>query len=375
VGQIVSGLLLEYFSWQSIFWVVVPVVVLALVAGAWLVPTSRDPEHAPLDVVGSLLSVAGLGGLLYAIIEAPNAGLTSGLSLGVGAASLLFIALFVWWERRSRHPMLPVEFFREGAFTAGNIVLALVFFYMFATFFVVTQYLQFVQDFSPVEAGVRFLPLGVGLIVGAPNSARLVARFSAMPVIIVGLLLMGSAFASFALLQVEDPNWRIGSTFFVAGLGMGLSMTPATTLIMTSIPARKAGIGSSMNDTSREVGGAFGVAILGTILKASYVSRLEDAVPTTLTQAQRAAAETGLGGALAVAAAMGPDGAMFANAAREAFVGAMAPAFWTAVATVAATAVFVIVFFPRSSTERRASTHSGFDVDTQTRQTALRRTV
>jgi len=363
LGQISSGVLLEYFGWQSVFWTVVPIVALALLAGVRFVPKSRDPALAPLDVVGGVLSVVALGGLLYAIIEGPNAGWMSPPILGVGALSLVVAVVFVWWERRNTHPMLPLEFFSDRGFSAGNVVIASVFFCAFATFFVITQYLQFVQSFSPLEAGVRFLPLGVGLIVGSPYSARLLARVGAAPTVASGLLLVSGALASLAMLGSEDQYWRLGVALFVAGLGIGLSMPPATTVVMASVPAGKAGIGSSMGDTSRQVGGAFGVAILGSLLKASYVSQLEDVLPAGLTAAQRAAAEAGLGGALAVAAGMGPQGAALAQAAREAFVGAMAPAFWLAVASVMATVAFVVLFFPRGSDTQKALANTAVEFD------------
>lgn len=347
IGLISSGWLLEQFAWRSIFWLNVPIVTASLVAGWWLVPTSRDPDQAPLDIVGSTLSILALGGLLFAIIEGPNEGWTSPLIVGTGIISLLVLAVFVGWERRSDHPMLPMRFFSERGFNAGTIVILLTFFAMFATFFVLTQYIQFVQGYSPLEAGIRFLPLGLGMVLGAPNSDRLVRRLGAAPVVTTGLVLVAGGLASLALLEAGDGYWRVGTTFVLMGVGMGLSMAPATTVIMSSIPARKAGVGSSMNDTAREVGGAFGIAILGTILKDVYVTKVRDVFPAGMPDTAKAAAETGVGQALAVAADMGPEGAAFAAAAKAAFASAMTTAFWTASAIVVVAALVVFTFFPR----------------------------
>jgi EmrB/QacA subfamily drug resistance transporter len=343
LGQLSSGLLLEQFDWRSIFWIVVPIAAVAVLAGIKLVPTSRDPDQAPLDVVGSVLSILGLGALLYTIIEGPTQDWTSPTTLGAGIFASLAIVAFVWWERHTSQPMLPIDFFGERSFAAGNLVVGLVFFCMFAMFLVVTQYMQLVQAVSPLEAAFRFLPLGFGLMMGAPGSAPLAARFGAAPIVALGLLLGGSALGSFALLQVDEPYWRVGASLFAAGLGMGLSMTPATTLIMSSVPARKAGIGSSMNDASREVGGALGVAVLGTIQKTAYAGALAGVIPAGVADAQRVTAETGLGGALAVARGLGPEGYAFAQSARDAFVAAMAPTFLTALACAAAAALLVLV--------------------------------
>jgi hypothetical protein len=234
---------------------------------------------------------------------------------------------------------------------------------MFAMFFVVTQYMQLVQAVSPLEAALRFLPLGLGLMVGAPSSAQLAARFGAAPIVAIGLLLGGGALGSFALLQADEPYWRVGGSLFVAGLGMGLSMTPATTMIMSSVPAHKAGIGSSMNDTSREVGGALGVAILGTIQKTYYESALTGVIPAGLADAQRAIAESGLGGALAVARSIGPEGSAFAQSARDAFVAAMAPTFWAAFACAAAAAIGVLVVDRRNREPARPPVRAELKAD------------
>jgi EmrB/QacA subfamily drug resistance transporter len=371
LGQVSSGLLLELFDWRSIFWIVVPIAAVAALGGIKLVPTSRDTDKVPLDLVGSILSTFGLGALLYAIIEGPTQGWESPATIGAGVVSFLAIVLFVRWERHTAHPMLPIELFGERSFTAGNLVVGLAFFSVFAMFFVVTQYMQFVQAVSPLEAALRFLPLGLGLMIGAPSSAQLAARFGATRIVAIGLLIGGGALGSFALLQADEPYWRLGASLFVAGLGLGLSMTPATTLIMSSVPTRKAGIGSSMNDTSREVGGALGVAVLGTIQKTYYASAVAGVIPAGLADAQRVIAESGLGGALAVAESIGPEGSAFAQSARDAFVAAMAPTFWTAFACAAAAALGVLAVFRRSSDPARAPMDSRPKVESGPRSEAV----
>ncbi len=348
IGIISSGWLLEHFSWNSIFWLNVPVAAVALLAGLALVPTSRDPNQSPLDIIGSILSIFALGGILYAIIEGPESGWTSPLIMTVGLGSIALGFVFVWWEKRTKHPMLPMSFFKERGFNSGVSAVALVFFAMFAVFFVLTQYIQFIQGFSPLAAGVRFLPLGLGMIAGAPNSDRLVKRFGARRVVGAGMFIAAIGLTSLGFLPVDAPYWRLGATLVLLGAGMGLTMAPATAVIMSSIPAAKAGVGSSMNDTAREVGGAFGIAILGTILKDIFSRDIRNGLPSTLSPEQTELASSGLGKALALARQVGgPEGAQIASVAKQAFVDAMAPAFWSAAALVLVAAVLVTIYFPR----------------------------
>lgn len=352
IGPIVGGWLLEHFWWGSIFFLNVPLIFAALVLGLFLVPNSKDPTHQALDPVGAVLSIVTLGSLLYAIIEGPQEGWTDPLILAGFAVFVLGATAFVWWELRADHPMLDVRLFRKPSMSVGVSSISMAFFALFGMFFLLTQYLQFVQGYSPLDAGVRTLPLAFGLILSSPNSDRFARRFGANKVVAAGLVLVTLGFVSLTLLQVDTSYPVIGFTLFVLGLGMGSAMAPSTGSIMNSLPLAKAGVGSAVNDTSREIGGAVGIAVLGSILNSGYRARVSDAVPAVAPDDLKEAVGEGIGVALEVARslperlaelAQGPlanrlDPAEIAanivRTAKEAYVGGMRSSF--AVAAVIA---------------------------------------
>ncbi len=346
IGPIAGGWLLEHFWWGSVFLLNVPVVIVALAAGRVLVPRSSDPAHPPLDPRGALLSVVGLGALLYAIIEAPSHGWTDVRTVLAFAFAVAVLATFGWWERRAEHPMLDLDLFRDRRFTAASAAITLTFFAMFGTFFLLTQYLQLVVGYSAFQAGLRTLPMALSMMVVAPSSARVVERFGARRVIVTGLLLVTAGLLSLSLLDASTPYFRLALSLVVLALGMGLTMPPSTTLIMTSLPLGKAGVGSAVNDTTRELGGALGVAILGSLLASSYKSGLSsalDGVPAPAVEAARSS----LGGALAVAERLGGGvGGALGDAARSAFVDGLGIAVLVGAAMTLLGAAFVAWYLP-----------------------------
>lgn len=313
IGPIVGGWLLEHFWWGSIFLLNVPVIVAALVLAFFLVPNSKDPTHQSLDPVGAVLSIVTLGSLLFAIIEGPQEGWADPLILAGFAAFVVGATAFVWWELRADHPMLDVRLFKKPSMSVGVSSISMAFFAMFGMFFLLTQYLQFVQGYSPLAAGVRTLPLAFGLIVSSPNSDRFARRFGANKVVAAGLVLVTLGFVSLTLLQVDSAYVRIGVTLFVLGLGMGSAMAPSTGSIMNSLPLAKAGVGSAVNDTSREVGGAVGIAVLGSILNSGYRARISDAVPAVAPEGLKSAVGEGIGVAIEVAKSLPERLAEFAQ--------------------------------------------------------------
>ncbi|HLT16268.1 MAG TPA: DHA2 family efflux MFS transporter permease subunit [Acidimicrobiales bacterium] len=319
LGPIASGFLLEHFWWGSVFLVNVPVLLLALVAGKVLVPTSRDPEQPPLDVPGALLSIAGLSALVYAIIEGPVRGWASTETIGTFAGAGLLLVLFAIRELRAEHPMLDLRYFRDARFSAASGGITMIFFAMFGTFFLVSQYFQLVLGFSPLEAGLLQLPMGFVMMLVSPQVPGLVARFGPRNVVPIGLGIVAFGLLAFSFVGVGTPAWLVLVPAVFLAVGMALSMTPLTTLIMASVPVTKAGVGSAMNDTTRELGGALGVAVLGSVLTSTYSSSLRPAVEG-LPAPARAVAETGLTGAMAVAAEMGEAGTALVDAAKQAFV-------------------------------------------------------
>ena len=274
IGPLAGGFLLEHFWWGSIFLVNVPIVIVAIVAVIILVPDSRD-EHAPrLDVAGTLLSTVGLVGLLYGIIEGPSAGWTDPKVVGGFVLAVVLLTGFVFWERHTDHPILDIGFFANPRFTAASVAVTLVFFAMFGTLFFVSQYLQFVLGYSALRSGAALLPVAVALMIAAPLSARLVARIGTKLVVTIGLLLVAAALLLFSTISVDSGYPLIGAVLVIIGVGMGLAIAPATDSIMGSLPREKAGVGSAMNDTTREIGGALGVAIMGSLTAAAYTSNI-----------------------------------------------------------------------------------------------------
>jgi EmrB/QacA subfamily drug resistance transporter len=319
LGGVSSGWLLQRFWWGSIFLTNVAVVVVALVAGAMLVPSSRSEHRSALDPVGALLSIVGLGALIYAIIEAPGRGWLSPSTLVsfVVAAAVLFA--FARWELRVAEPMLDLRFFRNPRFTAAASTITLIFFVMFGMIFILTQYLQLVIGYSPLEAGIRMLPWAVVYMLAAPRSARLVERWGHRRVVTTGLVVVAAGLAVLSRSSLHGNYGLLALSLVVTAAGMGMVTAPSTSAIVVSLPLAKAGVGSAVNDTTRELGGALGVAVVGSILASLYRSDFVHRISGLPATAHGATAS--LGAALQTANTMpGANGATFANAARHAYV-------------------------------------------------------
>jgi len=346
IGPVAGGWLLEHYFWGSVFLLNVPIVVTAIVAGHFLVPTSSDPAHAPLDLRGAALSTGGVGALLYGIIEAPNHGWTSTPTVVAFVIAAVLLALFAWWELRTPQPMLDLRLFRNPRFSAGSASITLTFFAMFGLFFMFTQYLQLVRGYSPFSAGVKLLPMAAMLMVSAPLSSRWVDRFGPKRVVSTGLTIVGVGLFLLYFLDVESSYWYMIGSLMIVAIGMGTTAAPSTTAIMSAMPLGKAGVGSAVNDTTRELGGALGVAALGSILASQYSSALAPAVQV-LPEAAGTAASASLGGALAVAQEIGGGaGAALASAAKAAYMDGMAVAILAAVGVAISAALLVGRYMP-----------------------------
>ncbi|HYJ75850.1 MAG TPA: MFS transporter [Kineosporiaceae bacterium] len=319
-GPTLGGWLLQHFWWGSVFLINVPVVVAGLIAGFWLVPESRDPSAPRIDVGGALLSIAGLSTLIWAIIEAPERGWESPSILTGFVVAAVLIGLFALWESRVREPMLDLGYFRNRRFASGCLSVTLLFFGLFGTVFFLTQYLQFVLGYTALEAGQRVLPVAT-LVLGAPLGVRLAERIGEKFTVGLGMGVVATGMGLLATTSVDSGYGHVAAVLAIMGLGMGTAMAPATEAVMGALPKDKAGVGSAVNDATRHVGGAFGVAVLGSILSSAYGDRLRDELPG---QAVPEVATDGLAGALAIAERLPADvGRAFAAAAREAFVHGM----------------------------------------------------
>lgn len=279
LGTLVSGFLLEHYTWASTFLVNVPICAVALLAGLWLVPNSSDPAEAVLDPRGALLAVAGLAILLYGIIEAPGHGWLSVETLVALAVAVALLAAFVWWELRCDHPMLDVRLFKNRSFAIGSSTITLQYMAMFGLYFAMAQYLQFAHGYTALETALIGLPIGIFAMVGAPLSAHNVSRFGPRRVVGTGLLVSGSGLLVLGLTSSATVSvFVIIVGFSLVGLGNGQTTAPSTTLIMGSVPRAKSGVGSAVNDLSRELGGALGIAVLGSVLSSIYRSEIANRI-------------------------------------------------------------------------------------------------
>lgn len=355
LGPIVSGALLEAFWWGSALLVNVPVVAI-VIAAVWIFsPTSRDPRATPLDPLGAFLSLVGLGALVFGIIEGPERGWTDPSVVTAFAVALVGLAAFASWERRSSHPMLPLELFRDRRMSVGSGVITVAFFVMFGLFFLFTLYLQFVRGYSPLPAGLSTLPLALALIAIAPRSAALAERLGTGPVISTGFILITAGFGVLAFITADTPYFVLAVAMVLLGAGMSLTAAPATGSIMSAVPHAKAGVGSAVNDTTREVGGALGIAVLGSIASAAFRSSL-DLGGLSLPPAVAAAATDSVGEAMNIARQI-PGGAELASRAGTAFTDAFNVASLVAAALALAAAAAVFSVFSRRSERAAAAEH------------------
>lgn len=346
IGPVLGGFMLEHFWWGSIFLINVPVCIFAIVVGKLIVPDSRDPQMRKLDPVGAVLSVVGLIAMVYGIIEAPSKGWGSTTILGaMGIAAVVLIAFGIW-EIRSDHPMLNLKFFANPRFSAANISITLVFFALFGSIFFLTQYLQFVLHYSALRAGIALVPIALVMMVVAPVSGQLVKKLGTKTLVAAGMAVgaVGLWYLSTTAVASGYPHVLLGLIIIVTGLAM--SMVPATESIMGSLPPGQAGVGSAMNDTTREIGGALGVAILGTILSSRYgatiVRSLGFLPPTAL-----AAAKSSVGGAAQVGLTIGgATGQNVINVANAAFIHAMSSALHVAAGIALVGAIVSALWLP-----------------------------
>jgi len=296
IGPVGGGLLLEHFSWGSVFLVNVPICIIAIVLGIFLVPNSRDPEEGRMDPLGAVLSVIGLTALLYGIIEAPDKGWGSTPVLVALTIGIVVLGAFFAWELHTRYPMLDIRFFRNPRFSAASATITLTYFALFGSTFLLTQYFQFVLGYSPLKAGVMTAPVAVGIIVCAPQAPRFVDRFGTKKVVAAGLLVVAFSLVLYASDTImSSVGWGI-VVRLLFGAGMGFTAAPATESIMGSLPPGKAGVGSAVNDTTRQTGGALGVAVIGSIFLFRYHSVIgsADSVPRSV----RPAVKDSIGAAL-----------------------------------------------------------------------------
>ncbi|PKV86573.1 MFS transporter [Streptomyces sp. TLI_146] len=313
-SPVLGGVLIDHFSWHSIFFINIPVVALAILAGLLLMPESKAPWQKP-DPLGAVLSAAGMTALIWWIIEIPQHGAFGARSLVTLAVAVVALAGFVVWENVTSAPMVPLVLFKHRNFSGGSVSLALVQIGTGGLLLVLTQYLQFVLGYSPVKAGLAFVPLAVTALVGNTAGAQLAARFGNRWLIVAGMLTMSSSFALLTTVTASSGFTVPAIALGLLGLGAGLAMPAAVGALMGTIPADKAGVGSALNDTIQQAGTALGIAILGSMLSSGFAARMPSGAPE--------GARHSIAGALAVA---GGD-PVLVRTAHEAFTSSMSMTF------------------------------------------------
>jgi EmrB/QacA subfamily drug resistance transporter len=352
VGPLAGGFLLSHFSWSSVFAVNIPLALAALFFVKRLVPTSRNLASGPLDLPGVALSIAALSSLVYGIIEAPSRGWTSPLILGAWALAAVAGIGFVARELHTVHPMLDMSVFKNLRFSAASGSIALVFFALFGAIFVLTAYLQAVLGFTALQAGVRTLPFAVVMMVVSPLSPGLVRRLGTKLVVTIGLVVMAAGMLIAGHSTTRSGYAPIFVSMLVMAAGMALAMAPATESIMGSLPKEKAGVGSAINDTTREVGGALGVAILGSIFSTTYASGIRhhlagSGLPSKLIHT---IGESITAGSTVANQAGGITGQRLHSAVSQAFIHGMDITLVAAAGVALLGAVVAAIFLPSSAT-------------------------
>jgi EmrB/QacA subfamily drug resistance transporter len=347
IGPTLGGLLLSHFWWGSVFLINVPLVILALAGVLLIVPETAEPGSHRLDFAGTLMIAGSLFLLVDAIIEAPTRGWTGPVTLAEIAAGLAGLGLFTWWELRIPNPLIDLRVFAVRAFSAAAASVTVIFFALFGSLFVLTQYLQLVHGYSPLSAGLRALPFAIAMAAVSPVSTILAGRFGIRVVIPAGIVLMGAGLLDLSTAGVHTSYPPLAVAVAIMGAGMGLVMAPASTTIMTTVPAHQAGAGSAINDTIREVGGALGIAIVGSLAENVYRSKLGSALAAAhLPPVSHLATNSVAAADIAGQHLGGASGAQLTAAAHTAFTAAMATGMRVSAVVALVAAVGVVFALP-----------------------------
>ncbi|RAG84333.1 MFS transporter [Streptacidiphilus pinicola] len=363
LGPIVGGFLLEHYSWSSIFYILGPasLAVIALVAA--FVPASRNPAAHRLDYLGLILSGAFMGLLVYTIIEAPDRGWASAASLAGFAGSVVLLAAFILGERRSAEPMLDVRLFKDMRFSAASAAVTIAFFTLLGFIFLITQFFQFVRNYSPLSAGVHLLPVAFAVAVGSTLGTRLAVKVGTKAIVTAGLALQAGFY--FWVASDISPTLSYGVIaiqMVIYGLGMGLTSAPATESIMGAVAADQAGVGSAVNDSTRLLGGTLGVAIIGSVYASVYGTRLNSALPTALPHQLTETTHQSVGAAFAVSGQLaahgqGALGGAVRQAAITAFDHGLSIGCVVAACVAVAGALLAAAFLPAQPPQHPAPEH------------------
>ncbi|MBX6358106.1 MAG: MFS transporter [Micromonosporaceae bacterium] len=348
LGPLVGGYLLDHFWWGSVFLVNVPIAVVALVAAAVLIPESRDPSARPIDLPGAVLSTLGLVAVVYGIIEVPSRGWADGVTLSSLLAGGVILVGFVAWQARARHPMVDLGLLGNRSFLWGSFAATVGSFALFGLFFVLPQYLQEVRGADAFGTGLRLLPMMAGLIVAARASEQVVGRLGSTMPAAGGLVVIAAGLGWGATTEAGTGYGTVASWLTVIGFGTGLSLTAAVDAMLSALPPERAGVGTGLSQTLRQVGGALGVAVLGSVLAGAYHAHLPAGTPQ--------AARDSVAGAVAAAARLGDP--VLLTAARQAYLDAMSAVLVVCAVVAAAGAVLTAALLPGRGPHRATEEQS-----------------
>ena len=356
-GLFVSAAIIDNATWPWVFALPIALAAISFVLTIAFVPHSVEHTEAGFDVAGSILSAVAVGGLVLAFHEGPEQGWNAPVTIAALAAGIIGAAVFVAVELRREHPLLDVRIFAIRGLAAGSVNLFVVFAVMFSLFLVLVQYLQAVLGYSALRAASGLLPMAVMMMPLSTIAPTIAERIGFRRTLVTGMLLMAAGLFTFAMLADPDGGYlSVLPGILLLGAGVGLSMSPSTAAITASLPEEKQGVASALNDTVREMGGAVGIALIGSVLNSAYQANIEPAT-SALPPAVAEPANEGIGGALGVAAQMGADGTALLDSARQAFVDGMVPALLLAAGLSLAAAIYTALRGPKTAAEAEPRLH------------------
>lgn len=357
LGPLLGGALLAHFSWGAVFLINVPVILVTIVGSFFLVPESKDPQASPLDPIGALLSISGLVTLVYGIIEVPVYGWGASRIIASFAAAAILLTVFGVWELRARSPMLNMQLFANPRFSAASLAGTFASFSMYGALFFLTQYLQLVLGYTALEAGIRFIPLALALIIGASLGGRLAELAGTKIVVTGGLVILASGLALMSTASTSSGYGLVAAVLSILGLGIGITAVPATNSILGALPLGKAGVGSAVNDTTQEVGGALGVAVLGSILSSVYRFAIDHTASLQVLPPQvKTALRDSIGEATVISSQLGGHvGHIISSAANAAFITAMSQTVLIGAGVMMCSALITLLFLPARAKDEQAN--------------------
>lgn len=354
LGPIVGGYLLNHFQWSAIFWINVPMVIVAIVAVVLLVSESRDVSAPRLDIAGAVLATAGIVSLVYGFVEAPRQGWLSAQTLGFILACLLLLMAMIVWQTRAPAPLIDLQLFRNVRFVGGTISMVLMTFVLYGLLFTLPTYLQSVRGNDALGTGLRLIPMMAGLLIAAAASKRLLNKVGVGTGVVSGMLVVSASMAALSRITTDTGMVWIGIGLAFFGLGTGVAMTSAMDAVLGALPRTKAGSGSGVLNAMRQVAGALGVAMLGSILQSIYTDKLDDGMLNQLPAPAVEPVKGSVVGATGIAQALGPAGDALQHMADVSYTDAMSSLLVAcAVAGVVAAAISGFVLWPRPRSKSR----------------------